>query len=243
MSQVKKEGEMRIGTKLSLINAIVVIVIMSISIAFFMKQEVKQHNEEILGRCRTIVEQLRMTREYLAEAITITENVILDENLAYYIPARAANGIAKKFAKETGYTVKQTSLKLRNPNNVPDKFEMRVLSIFDVNKELKEYWAVDDTTRDKYFRYMYRLQIKEACLKCHGEKDKIPQFIKENYKEDTATDYKLGDVRGAISVTAPYYNVVVALQERFFFLITAGLAISGIFIGTVFLLSNRLVSW
>ena len=79
-------------------------------------------------------------------------------------------------------------------------------------------------------------------MKCHGDKEGIPAFIKEKYTEDAATGYKLGDIRGAISVKIPYDIVAKALWEGFWYLVIVALVTTGACIGVVFFLSKVFVS-
>ena len=94
---------MKIGIKLSLVNAIVVIVIMAISITFLTMRDVRHRNNEVLKLCRMIAKELKLTREYLAESLAAFGDITLDEKMASFIPARAGYGIGKKFTQETGY--------------------------------------------------------------------------------------------------------------------------------------------
>jgi len=75
-----------------------------------------------------------------------------------------------------------TSLKPLNPNNAPDEFERIALENFNLgNTE----FSTEEPRGDKtFFRYMAPLETTEACLSCHASQG-----------------YKVGDVRGGISVT------------------------------------------
>ena len=128
---------MKIGVKLSLVNAVVIVIIMAVSITFFSMRNIKQHNDKVLQQCRTIVKELTIMRMYLAESLSAFGDIILDEKMAAFIPARAGYEIGKRFSKETGYLLKQTSLKLRNPANAPDEFESRILKRFEEEKSRK----------------------------------------------------------------------------------------------------------
>ena len=101
-----------------------------------------------------------------------------------------------------GYSLKQTSLKFRNPANHPDAFEKEILKEFEANgypKGKGKGEIVTNNDGSKTYRYMLPLYIKSACLQCHGdpkgERD-IAKKIKEGYKE--------GEIRGAISMKFPY---------------------------------------
>lgn len=72
-----------------------------------------------------------------------------------------------------------TSLKLLNPNNKPDEWELKALKSFEQGAdEMMEVANIGDTT---YLRLMKPLFITEGCLKCHA-----------------VQGYKVGDVRGGI---------------------------------------------
>ena len=47
------------------------------------------------------------------------------------------------------------------------------------------------------------IYMERACLSCHGDRDKRPDFIIKKYPEDRAYGFKDGDLRGIITVTAP----------------------------------------
>ncbi len=233
---------MKIGIKLSLVNALAVVIIMAIGITYLTMRDVKQRNHEVLNNCRMIVDEFKLTREYLAESLSVFGHAPLDEKMANFIPARAGYSIGKKFTQKTGYLLKQTSLKLRNPDNAPDAFEQRVLKKFEDEKGLKEYWEINTVNQEKYFRYMIPLEIKEACLKCHESREKVPAFITERYKSDAAVGYRLGDVRGAISLKVPYSLVSRAIWNGFWHLVIITVIITGVCIGVVFCLSKVFIT-
>ncbi|MGR3303082.1 MAG: Tll0287-like domain-containing protein [Candidatus Scalindua sp.] len=109
----------------------------------------------------------------------------------------------------TGHNLKQTSLKLRNPFNVPDEWERKVLMKMESvrsseNVGIGEILEVDDK---EIYRYMKPVYIDSACLDCHGEREKIipaiRQYLEKRYSYDEAYDYKERDLRGGISITMP----------------------------------------
>ena len=177
------------------------IVILSISSANFQRQS-SLVREETFDKCKMIAVELKHVREYLAETIAISDIEHHDE-VKGFMPAIAGNEIGRKFFNETGYQLRQISLKYRNPDNKPDKFEERALLAFAKDEELGEYKGVDKINGQKVLRYLLPLYVEESCLKCHSAEETVPEFIKENYPDDKATDYKAGDLRGAISVYVP----------------------------------------
>ena len=115
--------------------------------------------------------------------------------------------IAKALSAKYGWKVARTSLKTRNSSNAPDAWETQVLNKFEERKANGEavkpmayFEAVDNS-----FRFMKAIPTGEICLKCHGENIAAPikAKLKELYPNDMATGYKLGDVRGAFTITQP----------------------------------------
>ncbi len=123
-----------------------------------------------------------------------------------------APGIAQEISAQRGADVGRTSLKLRNPANAPDAWEKQVLEQFAARltqgeplAALEQYDVVESAGR-KQFRYMKAIGVQETCLICHGEvlAPDLQAKITALYPQDQATGYKLGELRGAFTITQPY---------------------------------------
>ena len=108
--------------------------------------------------------------------------------------------------KLRGVSVKRVSVKYRSPDNIPSQKERAILeslqSLKNSNVILPKYVIQKvDTNTYKYYKPL--IINKKACLKCHGDiKDiAIKHEIANRYPLDSATGYKMGDLRGAIIVT------------------------------------------
>lgn len=130
------------------------------------------------------------------------------------LAARGCSGEAHKIAAyymdSTGNYIRRVSLKNRSAGNVPDDYERAILEKFDKLNEAGlvtdgfEDYRVVTTDGKKTMRYMAPIKTKKGCLKCHGVVSEIPapvkEFLAERYPGDLATGYKVGDIRGAVSV-------------------------------------------
>ncbi|NNM30621.1 MAG: DUF3365 domain-containing protein [Akkermansiaceae bacterium] len=138
----------------------------------------------------------------------------LQESLAGGGPVQAistckevAPAIAARLSREKGWTVGRTSLKLRNPDNAPDAWETARLD--SMAQRLAA--GTDPATLEEHkrtphsFRYMKAIPIQPACLLCHGESLAPPlaATLDAAYPADRARGYKLGELRGAFTVTIP----------------------------------------
>ena len=119
--------------------------------------------------------------------------------------------IAADMSEKYGWRVARTSLKLRNPQNEADAWELKVMNDFEKRKaageEIKklEYGEIVTTDGKKQFRYMKAIPTGKVCLKCHGGKidPEVEASLKQNYPRDKARGFKEGDIRGAFTITQP----------------------------------------
>ena len=121
-----------------------------------------------------------------------------------------ASALTETFAENNNIYVKRVSFKNRNQKNIPDKYETEVLNSFhslakdgSLNKNHTSIILI--SKEDKNFvHFMKPLFVEAPCLNCHGTKDQISSdvedHINEKYPQDKAVDYKIGDLRGAISI-------------------------------------------
>ncbi|MBL1244137.1 MAG: DUF3365 domain-containing protein [Sulfurimonas sp.] len=108
--------------------------------------------------------------------------------------------------KLRGVSVKRVSVKYRSPDNIPSQKERAILeslqSLKNSNVILPKYVIQKvDTNTYKYYKPL--IINKKACLKCHGDIKNVAlkHEIANRYPLDSATGYKMGDLRGAIIVT------------------------------------------
>ncbi|WP_419763763.1 MAG: c-type heme family protein [Arcobacter sp.] len=103
-----------------------------------------------------------------------------NEKLVWINPAFMTRQISDIASQRDGFKLKITSKKLININNAPDEDEKKILDYFEENPNKRSYWNI----KDNEFKFMGALKIEKDCLKCHSKQG-----------------YKVGDIRGGISVT------------------------------------------
>ncbi len=128
---------------------------------------------------------------------------------AISVCAEKAPAIAQNLSNETGWLVKRVSLKARNSRTaVPDAWERKVLMQFDqrqANGESASQMAHSEIVDNK-FRFMKAQGVEAVCLNCHAAEIKpdVAAALEENYPDDKARGYTLGQVRGAFSLTRDF---------------------------------------
>lgn len=125
----------------------------------------------------------------------------------------AAPGISMAASSPAdGLIVGRTALKVRNPQNRPDAFELKVLEDFAAKAaagaDLATLEHAEEVSMNgvSLVRYMKAIPMAETpCLACHGAAEKVDAAaaaqIKAYYPADQATGFRPGDLRGAFSVT------------------------------------------
>lgn len=237
-------GKMNLMAKFIATTIVAVVICTGILTYLNTKRQKTQMLEEVRKQARAAADQLISTRKVIAEKQKAI-NTDSKGNLEFkgVIPAIVGREVAEHFSQTTIFKMKQTSLKYRNPNNKPDGWEIKQLERFESDPGLKDF---SETTKledgSEVFRMMVPLKIEEACLKCHG--DPANSFTKDG--KDIAgrqmENYKVGDIRGGISVIAPMATVNAAIASNNYFNII-GNAICVLIIGAVvFFMSRNVVS-
>lgn len=197
---------------------LVVIFVISYFLAYFFITERYEQIilQELGASARMLAQQILITRKWVALHGTVlvekdettepnpflTEPYIIDKKGRIYVkmnPAFVTREIAKLAEKEKGFYFRVVSLRAVNIKNSPDDFEKKALLQFEGNV-INEIFAV----KDKTFRYMIPLYTEGSCISCHR-------------------DYKVGDVRGALSIFLPSDKLFLKLKKTkfmFFLLLT-----------------------
>lgn len=119
--------------------------------------------------------------------------------------SEVAPGIASELSRLHGAAVSRTSLRLRNPANLPSEWQQGVLLEFDAAVADAGPAEFYERREDGRFRYMQAIPTGGLCLACHG--DSIPAeiegLLETDYPHDRARGYAAGDIRGAFVVEWP----------------------------------------
>lgn len=137
----------------------------------------------------------------------------LSEKTLPALPAFSSHIISNNFSKNNplNISVKTVSDRARNSENQADSNELKAIEFFKKNPNQKSYF---NNENPELYQYATVLKVENACLKCHGEKENAPLYIQNSYAN--AYDYKLGEVRGVISIQIPSKNLNNYFFKNFF---------------------------
>lgn len=127
---------------------------------------------------------------------------------AIAVCSQKAPAIADKISQGRNLKITRTSLKFRNPENAPDRWEQGTLESFEARRAngedpgKMEHSEILTDDGKQAFRYMKAIPVVEPCLNCHGKQlpDELNAKLKELYPEDQSTGFSLGEIIGAFSI-------------------------------------------
>lgn len=125
-----------------------------------------------------------------------------------------APAYTREISTERGWRVTRVSLQPRNPLlGAADAWEQTILVRFDeaaasgADPTTLEIAEIVEEPQGKRFRYLKALPVQAPCLTCHGPSETLANDVaaalRAQYPYDRAVGYRVGDVRGALSVKIP----------------------------------------
>lgn len=204
-------NDLSLSTRLLWGMSIVIVAFTTLSVAWDIYDIRREAETEMLQRSRVVAQELISLRAVIA---LNQEKINTDPDTGKVMfkhlnPASVGRQVAEIFNETTQFSLKQTRLGARNPDNQPDLSETKMLNQLADDPGISEVWQEESQEGRWYFRYMLPLRAEESCLTCHGEpagERDIAGYPKEGLK--------LGDLAGAISLTIPMDSYQKALQLR-----------------------------
>lgn len=122
-----------------------------------------------------------------------------------------------------GYRIHITSLRPIRPGNMPaDAWERAALERFEKGSRVEQ--GLTGPVGSRMFRYMEPLKTEAACLDCHANQG-----------------YKLGDIRGGISIAFPYAPFEESIRRAKRYALVTHITILGVALAFLLFLGRRMV--
>ena len=133
---------------------------------------------------------------------------------AVKVCSELAPQLTAQISREKGWQVTRVGTRVRNPMlGLSDPWEQDVLAKFQARADKGEsfdkmaFAEIVEEPNGKFFRFMKAIGVKSQCLACHGDpasmKKEVKALLQERYPHDQAKSYKVGDLRGAVSIKRP----------------------------------------
>lgn len=192
--------------------------------AFF--QEIVQTRQWIINQEGVYVKMRPDTRpDQNLEQIEGIKPTITDQNGVRYVlrnHAVVTRMISDLAQQGQHFKINITSLNTLDPNNRPDGFERTALEKFETGAP--EYYRMEEAPAGPTFRYMAPLLTQNKCLPCHA-----------------VQGYKIGDIRGGISISIPAQRVLDELSVAGIYTIIATITVLAMLLSAIIYISQHFV--
>ncbi len=235
--------KLSLSFKFILCCSITLTIALGVSFYIIAKQQERLIMEQIEFEARALFKHIVITRKWVSDHQGVfveklpwvkenpylkdIESEIVDIKGRKYVrknPAMVTRELSEYAGEKGLFWFHITSLKLLNPENAPDEFEKNALFQFE-NNQSNEAISVTPIGNSKYLRYISPLYIEESCLRCHAHQG-----------------YKIGDIRGAISITIPVDKTFAHIEANRKNMLIAGLlTLSSLIIAMIILLRNLIL--
>ncbi|MDH4163382.1 MAG: DUF3365 domain-containing protein [Nitrospirota bacterium] len=235
---------MTLRVKFILLGGSILAAVMTVLFCWMLVQSEEAVMNQVDAQAQSLLNQIVITRQWIADqdglyvrkSAARTTNPflpntdIVDRSGLHYVlrnPAMVTRQLSELSGNSKHYRFRITSRQLRNPANAPNAFEQDALVQFErrgFDKTRNGIARRDIEDGVPVYRRIIPLRVEEACLGCHRDQG-----------------YRVGDVRGGISVTIPLDSAVAAIARTRLRLISAGAAIILLIAGSLYFIVHRLV--
>jgi methyl-accepting chemotaxis protein len=194
-----------------------------------------------LDEAKRLSTQVQETREYYTNNVVAKareQNVVVTHDYAQKpgaipLPATMIHELNETLSKREGYTMRLYSkypFPHRQNGGPRDAFEEEALAFLQCNPQ-SEFWRRDEYRGQAVVRYARAdIMVSQACVACHNTHPASPK-----------TDWKLGEVRGALELVVPIDHVL-AIAEAGVGNIALAIALALLFIiGIMVFVTHRLI--
>ena len=146
-----------------------------------------------------------------------------DNNKQYTLrnPGLVTREMSQLSTEAEGYSFHVSSLKPVNvETNSPDAFERASLLRFE--QGVRETFMIEQRPSGPVYRYMAPLAYETTCNRCHSNQR-----------------YKVGDIRGGISVSIPMKEVVAKMRMNRLLTAASAVLVLGLLLGLLAVINNR----
>lgn len=194
---------MRLRTKLLLILVIVFLLTFS-AVEYLRYQSIKAGFVSELRREARNVRDILMATRRIYHRQFLDSGIPLTEKTLGFLPAHSLSRISNDFQNWTRNNLyfNNVSDRPRNPKNAADAIETEAITYYRENPTEEERFVPFKSKEGKsFYHFSAPIWIEEYCLKCHGRREDAHATIRTKYA--TSFDYKLGELRGIMSIKLP----------------------------------------
>ncbi len=202
-------------------NRILLILVLTFVCAFSILEYTQFQNtkknvlESMRQEAKNIRSLLMSTRRIYHQQFLDSE-IPLNEKTLGFLPAHALSRISEDFKNWTDYPLSfnNVSERPRNPGNAADALENEAIEFFRKNRKSTERFVPYESKEgEEFYHFSTPIYTEKYCIKCHGRLESAPLPVRKLYTE--AFDYKVGELRGIMSIKLPASRVNTLAWQHF----------------------------
>jgi len=235
-----KKGNGKLQYKVSLWLGVSFVIMWILIVILLYNIFVKKVLLKAESECRHTVAIVESSQSYVKDIIRPAMTGIVDEDDFYaegmsttYVSRRIIDLYLEEFPD---FYFKFATLNPRNPANMADESEKKIIEYFKNNPERKEWSGIIKRYGVPYLCLATPRTFSESCMRCHGDPEDAPDRLISNYGAERGFNCKQGDITiktSRILLSTPF---AVARAETLKF---AGIVF--LFFFTLFLISSVLI--
>ena len=206
---------MKLQPKIWLGSGLVIVGIMALDL-FMGYRNIQAEVQEQVDRQARIVQALLMATRRVYHQQFLASGIALNAHTVGFLPAHALGRISAEFPNwlKTGLRFNNVTDKPRNPGNQADATELAAMDWFRTHPDAPDHVTeTRETSGESFYHFTAPLWIEPYCLQCHGAREAAPPSIRDGYAQ--AYDYKVGDLRGVMSIKVPMTELQAQAMSHF----------------------------
>lgn len=201
-----KKWWLHLGIRMKIVLPVTLVSLLTgIGLFFYFSASRREvQTQALVQKARAVLLSAESAREFAAAQLkhgVFTKDLTSKEDILHTVPIFAAMQVAEAKAKELGFRLKVPKHSPRNPDNLPDEYETKVLALL-ADGSVPESWEVD--TKTNQIRYFRPVKLTQECLNCHGDPANSQALWGNSAGKDitgaTMENWKAGEVHGAFEV-------------------------------------------
>ncbi|HZV54142.1 MAG TPA: EAL domain-containing protein [Rhodocyclaceae bacterium] len=208
-------GSMILERRVFLIIASVMAVVLIAFEAISYQRLEREAEAELLASAERVRNVLMAMRRVYHHQF-LDSGMPIDDKTIGLLPAVALSKISEELPNwdNSGFSFNNVSDRPRNPRNRADAIEMVAIEHFQQHPDEKlRFISFVNEQNQAYYHYARPIWVEPYCLECHGAREKAPETIRAKYA--AAYDYKVGELRGIMSIKVSAQHVRQQIVDEF----------------------------
>ncbi len=173
-----------------------------------------------------LMAEAEAARHYVKEILRPKMYSILPKD-TFIVEAMSTSFVTRKVMGKVafifkGMKYKRASVKPRNPDNIADTFERRMIGLYNASHSRKEWQGIVRRQGRSWFVALQPIYMQKTCLRCHGDPRDAPMQLISRYGSRAGFHRRVGTVAGLDEVAVPVDNALAEIHRTALYILAFG---------------------